>query len=104
MSGSIATAVTVWMWNRRTDYHHAVLVEHVRSSAQGWTTYQADLKTLGITGNGAYQYVDRLIGGQAATLAVNDVFFALGCIFILLVPFVWLSKPPFAGGRGGAAR
>jgi DHA2 family multidrug resistance protein len=103
MSGSIATAVTVWMWNRRTDYHHAVLVEHVRSSAQGWTTYQADLKTLGITGNGAYQYVDRLIGGQAATLAVNDVFFALGCIFILLVPFVWLSKPPFAGGRGGAA-
>ena len=103
MSGSIATAVSVWMWNRRTDYHHAVLVEHVRNSAQGWTNYQSDLNVLGITGTGAYQYVDRLIGGEAATLAVNDVFFALGCIFILLVPFVWLSKPPFVGGRGGAA-
>ncbi|MEA3149884.1 MAG: transporter, family, multidrug resistance protein, partial [Gammaproteobacteria bacterium] len=39
ISGSIATAVTVWMWNRRTDYHHAVLVEHVRSSASGWIRY-----------------------------------------------------------------
>jgi DHA2 family multidrug resistance protein len=102
MSGSIATAVSVWMWNRRTDYHHAVLVEHVRNSAQGWTNYQSGLNVLGITGGGALQYVDRLIGGQAATLAVNDVFFALGCIFILLVPFVWLAKPPFTGGRGGA--
>jgi DHA2 family multidrug resistance protein len=103
MSGSIATAVSVWMWNRRTDFHHAVLVEHVRNSAQGWTNYQSDLNAQGITGSGAYAYVDRLIGGQAATLAVNDVFFALGCMFILLVPFIWLSRPPFAGGRGGAA-
>ncbi len=30
MSGSIATAMTVFMWNRRTDYHHAVLTEHIR--------------------------------------------------------------------------
>jgi DHA2 family multidrug resistance protein len=65
--------------------------------------YQADLNAQGITGDGAFQYVDRLIGGQAATLAVNDVFFALGCMFILLVPFVWFARPPFTGGRGGAA-
>jgi DHA2 family multidrug resistance protein len=97
MSGSIATAVTVWTWNRRTDYHHAVLVEHVRNSANGWTQYQAQLGAQGISGDGAFQYVDRIIGGQAATLAVNDVFFALGCMFILLIPFVWLAKPPFVG-------
>jgi DHA2 family multidrug resistance protein len=103
MSGSIATAVSVWMWNRRTDFHHAILIEHVRNSSTGWTSYQADLDALGISGSGAMQYVDRVIGGQAATLAVNDVFFWLGCMFILLVPFVWLAKPPFLGGRGGAA-
>jgi DHA2 family multidrug resistance protein len=103
MSGSIATAVTVWTWNRRTDYHHSVLVEHVRNSANGWTQYQADLGALGITGNPAFQYVDRLIGGQAATLAVNDVFFALGCMFILLVPFVWFAKPPFTARGSDAA-
>jgi DHA2 family multidrug resistance protein len=61
------------------------------------------LGALGITGNGAFQYVDRLIGGQAATLAVNDVFFALGCMFLLLVPFVWFAKPPFAARGSDAA-
>jgi DHA2 family multidrug resistance protein len=103
MSGSIATAVTVWTWNRRTDYHHSVLVEQVRNSANSWTQYQADLSALGITGNRAFEYVDRLIGGQAATLAVNDVFFALGCMFILLVPFVWFARPPFTARGSDAA-
>jgi DHA2 family multidrug resistance protein len=95
MSGSISTAVTVWIWNRRTDYHHAVLTEHIRNSAGGWTQYQGQLSTQGINGSGAFQFVDQLIGSQAATLAINDVFFALGCIFFVLVPFVWLAKPPF---------
>jgi len=103
MSGSIATAVTVWMWNRRTDYHHTVLVEHVRNSADGWTRYQTNLSAQGITGTSAFQYVDRIIGGQASTLAVNDVFFALGCMFLVLIPFVWLAKPPFTQRGSDAA-
>jgi DHA2 family multidrug resistance protein len=102
MSGSIATAVSVWIWNRRTDYHHAVLTEHIRNSAGGWTQYQAQLGARGISGNGVFQYVEHIIVGQAETLAVNDVFFALGCIFLLLVPFIWLVKPPF-GARGADA-
>ena len=97
MAGSIATAVTVWMWNRRTEYHHTVLSEHIRSAASGWTQYQADLSAQGITGDSALQYVDRIIGGQAATLAVNDVFLCIACMFLLLVPFVWLARPPFTG-------
>jgi Major Facilitator Superfamily len=43
MAGSIATAVTVLVWNRRTDYHHAVLSEHIRNSAGAWTQYQSEL-------------------------------------------------------------
>ena len=103
MSGSISTAVTVWIWNRRTDYHHAVLTEHVRTAADGWTQYQDSLSAQGITGVNALQYVDVLIGRQAETLAVNDVFVVLAWGFVLLVPFVWFAKPPFAGSRPGAA-
>jgi DHA2 family multidrug resistance protein len=104
MSGSIATAVTVWIWNRRTDYHHSVLTEHIRNSADGWARYQEQLSAQGISGSGAYRYVDGIIGSQAATLAINDVFFALGCIFLVLVPFIWLAKPPFGARAAGAAR
>jgi DHA2 family multidrug resistance protein len=103
MSGSFATAISVWIWNRRTDFHHAILTEHVRDSASGWVRYQADLGVQGIAGNEAFQYVDRLIEGQASTLAISDVFLVLGCMFFLLIPLIWLAKPPFAGGRGGAA-
>jgi len=102
ISGSIATAVTVWMWNRRTDYHHAVLAEHVRNSADGWTQYQSQLAAQGITGSGALQYVNQVISQQAMTLGVNDVFHALGWMFLALIPVIWLTKPPFAG-RGADA-
>jgi DHA2 family multidrug resistance protein len=103
MAGSVSTAVTVWMWNRRTDYHHVVLSEHIRNSANAWTQYQSDLLDRGISGSGALQYADRVIDSQASTLAVNDVFFALACIFICLVPFVWLAKPPFTARGSDAA-
>ena len=103
MSGSIATALTVFMWNRRTDYHHAVLAEHVRNSAGGWTQYQAQLNDHGVAGTGALQYVDQVITGQAMTLGVNDVFHFLGWMYILLIPFVWFTKPPFTQRGSDAA-
>ncbi|MGO9935166.1 MAG: DHA2 family efflux MFS transporter permease subunit [Steroidobacteraceae bacterium] len=95
MSGSFATAITVWMWNRRSDYHHAVLTEHIRNSADAWTQYQGQLAAHGINGTGASAYVDFLISGQASTLGVNDVFNMLGLLYLLLIPFVWFAKPPF---------
>jgi len=101
MSGSFSTAITVWIWNRRTDYHHAVLTEHIRNSANAWTQYQAQLANHGITGRGASAYVDLLISNQASTLGVNDVFNMLGCMFLVLIPFVWFAKPPF-GARAPA--
>jgi DHA2 family multidrug resistance protein len=103
MSGSIATAVTVLIWNRRTDYHHAVLTEHIRNSADAWSRYQSDLTTHGITGVGSLQYADLVITHQAMTLGVNDVFHILGWMYLLLIPFLWLAKPPFTGRGTDAA-
>jgi MFS transporter, DHA2 family, multidrug resistance protein len=103
MSGSIATAMTVFMWNRRTDYHHAVLSEHIGNSAGAWTQYQEQLSTHGITGTGAFQYVDQVVTNQAMTLGVNDVFHVLGWMYLLLIPFIWLAKPPFTARGTDAA-
>jgi hypothetical protein len=30
------------------------------------------------------------------------VFFALGCAFFLLIPFIWLARPPFGAHTPGA--
>src|SRR5208337_3413002 len=74
ISGSISTAVTIWLWNRRTDFHHAVLSEHIRTSAVAWSNFQSDLHSQGITGTAALQYVDQSITQQAMTLSFNDLY------------------------------
>jgi DHA2 family multidrug resistance protein len=103
MSGSFSTAIAVWVWNRRSDYHHAVLTEHIRNSADAWTQYQAQLAAHGISGAGASEYVNFVISGQASTLGVNDVFNMLGLMFLLLVPLIWLAKPPFGARAANPA-
>jgi DHA2 family multidrug resistance protein len=95
MAGSIATAVSIWLWNRRTDFHHAVLTEHIRASAYGWTKYQAALQPLGISGARSLQYTNQVLTQQATTLATNDVFYLFSIIFLCIIPFVWMAKPPF---------
>jgi DHA2 family multidrug resistance protein len=103
MSGSFSTAIAVWVWNRRSDYHHAVLTEHIRNSADAWTQYQAQLAAHGITGSGASEYVNFVISGQASTLGVNDVFNMLGFLFLLLIPLIWFAKPPFGARAANPA-
>lgn len=95
MSGSFSTAITVWIWNQRSDYHHAVLTEHVNRSSHAWTQYQAQLSAHGVNGLGASEFVNQLISAQASTLGVNDVFNMMGLMYFILIPLVWFAKPPF---------
>ncbi len=101
IAGSMSTAVCIWVWSARSDFHQAVLAEHIRVDSPAWIDYQAQLAAHGITGTHGYLLVDRVIGTQALTIAANDLFNLLGVIFLLLIPFVWLTKPPF--GAPGAA-
>jgi MFS transporter, DHA2 family, multidrug resistance protein len=95
MAGSFATAISVWIWNRRTDFHHAALTEHIRTSAGGYADYLSQLGNHGVAGPGASAYINGVINSQASTLAANDVFYLMGLLFILLIPLVWFAKPPF---------
>ena len=102
ISGSISTAVCVYLWNTRTDYHHAVLTEHIRPDSAAWASLQAQLAHQGIVGPASLEYADRLVSQQAMTLGVNDVFYLLAVAFMILIPFVWFARPPF-GAPGAAA-
>lgn len=95
ISGSISTAACIFMWNDRSEYHYATLVEHVAIDSPAWIDYQLQLAQHGITGIGALATTAGMINGQAMTLGANDVFYGLAFLFVALVPFVWLAKPPF---------
>ena len=102
-SGSIATAVTVFYWTNRSEYHYATMTESVRPDSPAWTAYQAQLQALGVHGDAAYATTAQVINGQALTMGANDIFLMLAGLFVLLIPLVWLAKPPFrAVGTGGA--
>jgi DHA2 family multidrug resistance protein len=103
IAASITTATTVWLWNDRTDFHHAVLAEHIRADSPGWHQTQQTLTTLGMPDTGMIAYVENVLQRQAMTLGVNDVYSLFAILFCLLIPIVWFARPPFqsAGSGGG---
>ncbi|MEP7311393.1 MAG: DHA2 family efflux MFS transporter permease subunit [Pseudomonadota bacterium] len=103
IAGSMSTAVCVWIWNDRSEYHHAILAEHLRSDSSGFASYQAQLAAQGITDGQAMAYIDRVVGVQASTMGSNDLFLMLCVLYLCLIPLVWFARPPFgAAGTGGA--
>ncbi|HXC58791.1 MAG TPA: DHA2 family efflux MFS transporter permease subunit [Steroidobacteraceae bacterium] len=102
-SGSIATAVCVFIWNNRTEQHYATLTEHITPDSPAWAAYQAQMAQAGITGDAAMASTAQVLNNQALTLGANDVFHIIMVLFILLIPMVWLARGPFrAVGTGGA--
>lgn len=101
IAGSISTAVSIWLWNDREDFHHAVLTEHIHPDSPGWKQTQQTLGGMGLADTQTYAYVENVISQQASTLAVNDLYMLFGIVFALLIPIVWFAKPPFQAGAGG---
>jgi DHA2 family multidrug resistance protein len=102
-AGSVSTAVCVFFWNDRAEYHYATMTEHITPDSVAWASYQAQLAQQGITGDAAMAATSRVINTQALTLGANDIFLGIACLFVILIPLVWLARPPFrAVGTGGA--
>jgi DHA2 family multidrug resistance protein len=101
LGGSFAASLTTWAWNQRTVVHHAQLTEHIP------VTDPAIHRTVEALGQGDLQrgalMLDHMIFQQAAQIGFNEIFHLLGILFIVVIAFVWLAKPPFAAKMGGGA-
>jgi DHA2 family multidrug resistance protein len=102
LASSVSTAVTVTLWQHRGEYHHAVLTEYVSPAKPAATGFLNQLHAMGFQGKTALGVVDQLLTREALTLAVNDVFWGCGILFLALIPVLWLARPPF-GNAGGAS-
>lgn len=102
LGSSVSTAVTVTLWQHRGILHHATLTENVTSASQPATQILSQLTHAGNSQPQALGIVDQLVSREALTLAVNDIFLLCAILFIVLIPVIWLAKPPFgsAGGPG----
>ena len=101
IAGSISTALTVTLWQHRADYHHAVLAEHVSAGNPAAAAYVDRLHVLGLQGAAAYGQIDAVVGRQAYTMAVNDIFWMFSLMFLAIIGAVWLARPPFGSVGAG---
>ncbi len=102
LGGSFAASLTTWAWAQRTTIHHAQLTEHISAYDPA---IQQTVTALGRSDpqRGAL-VLNQLISQQAAQIGFNEIFHLLGILFLVVIVFVWIAKPPFvARAAGGAA-
>ncbi|MDE1894881.1 MAG: DHA2 family efflux MFS transporter permease subunit [Xanthomonadaceae bacterium] len=101
LGGSFAASITTLLWTRRAVVHHEQLAEHITAYSP---VSQAAMQQLG---HGDAQVggsvINRMITQQGFQISFNEVFHALGWIFLGLILVIWLAKPPFAAKAGPAA-
>ena len=99
LGGSFAASLTTYAWSERGAVHHAHLTEKVSAYDP------ATVDTVTRIGGGDLQVgaatLERMISNQAAQLGFNEIFHLLGLIFLAVIAFVWIAKPPF-GAKAGA--
>jgi DHA2 family multidrug resistance protein len=98
IASSISTAITVTLWQHRSEYHHAVLAEHITHARPASNQYLDTLHAGGFTGERGWALLEHVVTREALTLSVNDVFFGCAVLFLCLIPILWFARPPFASG------
>ena len=100
LAGGAGTSIATTLWGRREALHHAQLTEHVTAFSPAASSYVAQLQAGGSSPTAALGIVDRVINGQAYSMATADLSYLAAWIFIALIPLLWLARPPF--GHKGA--
>ena len=92
MSGGIGTSIFTTLWIRRSAYHHertGSMLTHARHATE---QFLQEIKELGLQGKQALGVLNEMLDNQAAMLALNDCFFVMGWIFLLLIFLLPLGR------------
>ena len=99
LGGSFGTSLSVAIWNRRETLHHSHLVENVNASSPAASHAFSSLRALGLHDTSTIALLDRMVSGQSYLLAINDIYLLSTWIFLSLMLFVWMARPPFSYGK-----
>jgi DHA2 family multidrug resistance protein len=83
--------------------HHAQLVEHLVPGSPATQSFLELLGGAGMADAQRYALLERMVSQQAFTLSALDLFYASAIVLVLLIPLVWLARPPRRAGGGEAA-
>ncbi|MCY1283222.1 Multidrug export protein EmrB [compost metagenome] len=100
LGGSFAMSLTIWIWGRRAEEHHAQIGEHV--SLYEPATRQA-LEQLGGLSQHSAATLEQMLNRQAYLMSTVDFFTFAGWFCLGLSLLIWLARPPFTAKGATAA-
>ena len=92
LMGGIGTSLYVTLWERRAALHHSHLVESINPFNPMSNQFFAKLKENNLVGKPALQIVDTEAWKQAFMLSLNDIFYLVGWVFVLLIISAFFFK------------
>lgn len=92
MVGGTGTSIFTTIWYRRTIYHHHTIGENITPYTPNIEQFLTPLRHLGIEGDKALAIFNTALDNQAAMLALNDCFFVMGWVYLVLVFILPLAR------------
>jgi MFS transporter, DHA2 family, multidrug resistance protein len=99
VGASFSASLTTFLWQRRGVLHHEQLVEHI-------TPYNPDVQqAIGQVGDSqsTMAALNQAITAQGLQISFNEIFYALGWVFLSLIVVIWMAKPPFSAKASASA-
>ena len=101
MMGSFGASIAISAWSNRQQMHHARLVENLTPYSATTQQFVDQLGAAGLPAAQAHGQIEQMVSSQAFVLATNDIFWVVAWLFLLLIPLLWTTRPPFGGPAGG---
>ena len=93
LMGSFGSSIATTLWDRRSSLHHAQLNDAANALNPIYDQTLQFISSPSISTEQAQGLIERNLSVQAGMLGVNDIFWGSAIVFILLIGFIWLSKP-----------
>jgi DHA2 family multidrug resistance protein len=103
LAGSFATSITTTFWDRREAWHQTHLAAASSIYDPSAQAALAHLKSLGMSDTASLATLNRELVGQSYLLSSIDYFWISALACVVLIIFVWFTKPSGSGGGAHVA-
>jgi DHA2 family multidrug resistance protein len=91
--GGFGSSIGTTLWDNRSSLHHAQLMEHATVYDPQFTTALQNMQQMGLSSDQAHAVFEQTLSVQAGMLGANDIFWASSILFLVLIVFIWSTKP-----------
>jgi len=89
---AIGIALFVTLWQRRTSYHHNILIENVFPFQPNTNHILGLLEQNSYSHDQAVSHINHLVNVQASFLSLNDCILIMGCLFGVFIPLLYFIR------------